>query len=411
MNVFCTVEQAIKETKQGNMLIVVDDPSRENQGDLFFPAERADTQKVNFMIQACRGLVCVSITSEQSLHLDVSPMVEPGLNTESTGVNFAVSVNAKTVTAFGISASDRAKTIRTIVDKSTKPDDLVRPGHVFPLLAKDGGVLERAGHTEASSELAELAGFAPCGVICEILNDDGEPSVGIELIDFAKKHDFKIVSIADVIKYRQAHPKSKVTKGKVVRQVAASALPTEYGEFQLSIYRSVTDNREHSVLLLNNDSSSKEPMLTRIHSQCLTGDTFASLRCDCQAQLHMSMAAIQAEGRGVLIYLDQEGRGIGLGNKIKAYALQDKGFDTAEANQALGFPDDARTYEVAAQILNDLGIREIDLLTNNPNKEEQLTDLGISINRSIPLETPPHTGNTKYLSTKKLKFGHRLTGI
>ncbi len=411
MNVFCTVEQAIKEIKQGKMLIIIDDPSRENQGDLFFPAEMADTQKVNFMIQSGRGLICVPITREYAVRLDLPLMVEPGLNTESTRVNFSVSVDDQAVTSFGISASDRAKTIQTIVNKTAEPSDLVRPGHVFPLLAKDGGVMERAGHTEASSELAELAGFAPCGVICEILNEDGEPSVGSELIDFAEKHGLKIVSIADIIKYRQAHPKSEATNSKVVRLVAASILPTEYGEFQLSIYKSAIDNREHSVLLLNNDLASKGPMLTRVHSQCLTGDTFASLRCDCQDQLHKSMAMIQAEGRGVLIYLDQEGRGIGLGNKIKAYALQDKGYDTAEANQALGFPEDARTYEVAAQILNDLGINGIDLLTNNPHKEEQLTALGIRINRSIALETLPHPVNTKYLSTKKLKFGHRLNGI
>jgi len=411
MSVFCGVEQALEEIKKGKPLIIVDDPGRENQGDLFFPAELADTEKVNFMIQEGRGLICVPVTREYALRLDLPPMVEPGLNTESTRVNFSVSVDAKTVTAFGISAADRAETIRTIVDKKSKPDDLVRPGHIFPLLARDGGVLERAGHTEASSELARLAGFAPCGVICEILNDDGEPSEGEELIAFAEKHGLKIVSIADLASYQRAHPKPQAKPAKTVVKAAASALPTEYGEFQLTIYKSALDSREHAVLLLDNEPGSAKPLLARVHSKCLTGDTFSSLRCDCQAQLHQSLSMIQAAGRGVLIYLDQEGRGIGLANKVKAYALQDKGYDTAEANQELGFPADARTYEAAADILKDLKIREIDLLTNNPQKEEQLAALGIRVNRRVPLEIRPNGRNAKYLATKKLKFGHKLTGI
>ncbi|HZL08066.1 MAG TPA: 3,4-dihydroxy-2-butanone-4-phosphate synthase [Candidatus Dormibacteraeota bacterium] len=411
MSVFCSVEQALEEIKKGKLLIIVDDPGRENQGDLFFPAEAADTEKVNFMIQAGRGLICVPVTGEYAARLDLPPMVEPGLNTESTRVNFSVSVDARTVTAFGISAADRAKTIRTIIDKKAKPADLVRPGHVFPLLASDGGVLERAGHTEASSELADLAGFAPCGVICEILNDSGEPSEGAELIAFAKKHDLKIVSIADLVSYRRSHPKTHAKPAPATFKAASSMLPTEYGDFQLNIYKSTLGHQEHAVLLLDKEPVSAKPMLTRVHSKCLTGDSFSSLRCDCQAQLHRSLEMIQAAGRGVLIYLDQEGRGIGLANKVKAYALQDEGYDTAEANQELGFEADPRTYEAAAQILNDLKIAKIDLLTNNPHKQEQLTALGISVNRRIPLEISPNKLNAKYLATKKHKFGHRLTEV
>ncbi len=411
MSAFCGVEQALEEVKAGRPLIIVDDPGRENQGDLFFPAELANAEKVNFMIQQGRGLICVPVTRQYAIRLDLPPMVEPGLNTESTGVNFSVSVDAKAVTAFGISAADRAETIRTIIDKRSKPGDLVRPGHVFPLVARAGGVLERTGHTEAASDLAGLAGFAPCGVICEILNDEGEPSEGKELVAFANTHGLKIVSIADLVSYRRGQPKSSVKPAKTIFEAAASVLPTAYGEFQLRVYKSILDNREHSVLLLDNEPGSAKPMLARVHSKCLTGDTFSSLRCDCQAQLQKSLSMIQAAGRGVLVYLDQEGRGIGLANKVKAYALQDAGYDTAEANQALGFKADSRSYETAAAILQDLAIRNVNLLTNNPEKEEQLKALGIRVNRRVPLEIPANGVNAKYLATKKLKFGHKLTGI
>ncbi len=404
-----TIPHAIAAIKAGRPLIVIDDPGRENQGDLFFPAATADVAKVNLMMQACRGLICVPLTRDYARQLELPLMVEPSLSTEATGVGFTVSVDARDVTAFGISAEDRTKTIRTLADKMARPADLVRPGHVFPLLARPGGILERQGHTEAATELAELAGLPPVGVICEILTDKGKPAGLNELKRFAEKYNVGIVAIADLVAYRKTHTK-ETGSNAIVQQTATSSLPTAYGRFRIDIYKSIIDGREHTALSLG-ELSEDEPVLTRVHSQCLTGDTFGSLRCDCNAQLHKSLDMIRERGRGVVVYLAQEGRGIGLGNKIKAYALQDKGLDTVEANHQLGLPADARDYQAAADMLSYLGIREIDLLTNNPAKEQQIAELGISIRQTVPLEIPPNDFNMKYLVAKKRRLNHRLNGV
>lgn len=409
MNTFYPIKKALEEIKRGKMAIIVDDPSRENQGDLFFPAETVTAQKINFMMKECRGLICVPLTQEYAVRLDLPLMVRSEANTEQTKVNFTISVDAKSVTSFGISAHDRAKTVKAISTPTEKPADFVRPGHVFPLVASSGGILKRQGHTEAAVELCFLTGFTPCGVICEILDDHGEPAKLPILIDFAKKFSLPIVSIADLLQYRKNKPKVNIPKQQSVMKISSSSLPTKYGVFQLSIYKSLDDSREHAVLHLSNGL--KKPILTRIHSQCLTGDTFQSLRCDCHEQLHQSIRMVQEKGEGVIIYLNQEGRGIGLANKIKSYALQEKGYDTVEANHMLGFPADARTYGIAVEILKDLGISEIDLLTNNPEKERQLSQFGIHIRKTIPLETQPNGINKAYLVTKRNKLGHRLSVI
>lgn len=407
MNIFTSIPKAIEELKKSNMLIVVDSPSRENQGDLIFPAETVTTKKVNFMMRECRGMICVPITNAKVAQLNIPLMVEPIDNTEKTKVNFTVSVDAKGVKSFGISAFDRASTIKVLASSSTKPSDLARPGHVFPLVAADGSILERAGHTEATVELARFAGFSPVGVLCEIIRGDGKVARLPDLVKFSKKFHLKIVSIADLIEYMKKQPKpTQMPRSATVVRVASSLLPTEYGTFEVVIYRSLLDNREYVVLKMGNDQ--KEPLLTRIHSQCLTGDTFLSLKCECRQQLHQSMKLIGQKKQGAIVYLNQEGRGIGLTNKIKAYALQDKGLDTVEANHALGFPADVRNYKVAADILYDLGIKEINLLTNSPDKVKQLSHLGISIVKTIPLEIPPNDFNKGYLTAKRKKLGHRL---
>lgn len=411
MKDFCTIPEAIEHIKAGKLLIIVDEPTRENQGDLFFPAADVTTNKVNVMLNNCRGLVCVPISKDYARRLELPLMVEPGQNTESYGCNFTLTVDAKDVTDHGISSEDRAKTITLLASPDTKPSDLSRPGHVFPLLAKDGGVLERAGHTEASIEFTELAGRPPAGVICEVLNENGMSGNLAYLQEFAKKHDCLIVAIADLIKYRKKHPLIRKKPSKTVIPVAQASLPTKYGQFEMHVYRSIIDNREHIALVHGKDEASKKPVLTRLHSQCFTGDTLSSERCDCNAQLHQSMSMIQDNRYGLLIYLNQEGRGIGLSNKIKAYALQDQGYDTVEANHMLGLPIDARSYTIAAEILEDLNIHEIDLLTNNPEKENELRRLGVKIHSTIPLETPPNVSNIDYLLTKKRKLGHRLTSI
>lgn len=409
MNTFCTIPVAIDGLKKGNMLIVVDSADRENQGDVIFPAENVTTQKVNFMMRECRGMICVPITKMKAIQLDIPLMVEPIDNTEKTKVNFTVSVDAKKVKSFGISAFDRVRTIKVLASSSTKPSDLARPGHVFPIVAANGGVLEREGHTEATIELARLAGFSPCGVLCEIIRDDGKVARLPDLVKFAKKFNLQIISINDLVKYMEAQHKRIPKDSFTVVRKASSLLPTEYGTFQVFVYKSIIDNREHTVLLMSN--LEKWPMLTRIHSQCLTGDTFLSLKCDCRMQLHQSMEMIGKKGRGIIIYLNQEGRGIGLSNKIKAYALQDKGLDTVDANHALGLPADPREYEVAAEILKDLGISKIMLLTNNPKKLNKLNDYGINIVEHLPLEIRPNTINKKYLLAKKQKLGHHLTTV
>lgn len=409
MKTFSTIQQAIKELQKGNMLIVLDNPERENQGDLIFAAEFANAEKINFMLQHCRGQICVPITGSKANQLELSLMVDPKSNTEKTSVNFTVSVDGKNVTSFGISAADRAKTIRTIGNSQSNPSDLVRPGHVFPLLAREGGVLVRGGHTEATVDLLRLAGLTPAGVICEVLNKNGETANLSELKKFSRKWNIKIVTITDLIEYiKKTKPYPKIITPSIVKK-ASSQLPTKYGTFQLSIYQSTLDGAEHAVLLLGKPNG--KPILTRIHSKCFTGDTFSSLKCDCREQLHQSLQMISNNREGIIIYLNQEGRGIGLTEKIKAYALQEKGLDTVEANHALGLPVDARDYKTASDILHDLGVSEIILLTNNPDKIDQLEKNGIRITKRIPLETKPHKYNADYLKVKKQKLGHRLTVV
>jgi 3,4-dihydroxy 2-butanone 4-phosphate synthase/GTP cyclohydrolase II len=411
MNAISTIPEAIKSIRNGDMLIIVDDPGRENQGDLFFPAATVSAEKINTMIRDCRGILCAPVSREIARKFSLALMVEPSKNTEKHGCNFTVSVDSKNVTSFGISAKDRAMTISVLIDPLAKSSDLVRPGHVYPLLANDDGILGRAGHTEAAVDLAQLAGFPACGVICEILNDAGDPASMPELFEFAKQHSIAMISIADLIAYQNKHSSHEQVRGKIVTEVAQSMLPTSHGEFEIHVFTSIIDNREHVALLLKDDTVMSKPMLTRVHSKCFTGDTLSSLKCDCNAQLHLSMEVIQKNGSGLIIYLNQEGRGIGLANKIKAYALQEQGYDTVEANHMLGLPTDLRDYAIAADILDELGIASIDLLTNNPKKEEQLAAYGITIHSTVPLEAQPNAINRSYLKTKKNKLGHRLTRI
>lgn len=408
MNPFCPIPTAIKKLKNGKMLIVVDNPGRENQGDLIFPAEVVTDKKVNFLLQRCRGMICVAITKAKVRRLDLPLMVPPIGNTEKTNVQFTVTVDARSVKSFGISAADRAMTIKILADSSSKPTDLVRPGHVFPLLARDGGVRERAGHTEATVELVRLSGFSPCGVLCEILKEDGEVAKLPELTDFAKRFNINIVSIKDLIKYLKNRPHFNFNSLTVIK-TASALLPTEHGTFHITVYKSIYDQKEHIALRMGNTKG--KPVLTRIHSQCITGDTFLSCKCDCRDQLHQSLKRIGQKGDGILIYLNQEGRGIGLTNKIKAYALQEKGLDTVEANEALGLPIDARDYKIAAEILQDQGIFTITLLTNNPTKVQQLSQLGIDVTKQIPLEGFSHEMNKGYLKVKKYKLGHTITSV
>lgn len=408
INPFCTIPQAIKEIKQGKTLIVVDDPHRENEGDFFCPTETITPAKVNQMIRLGGGLICTAISKRQAGRLSLPLMVEPQKNMENTKVNFTISVNAKNGITTGVSAYDRARTIKILGNQKTKAEDLVRPGHVFPLIAADGGVLERQGHTEAALDLVRLAEFTPAGVLCEILRDDGRMAKLADLVNLAKKLQIKIVSIADLISYLKKHPLPKEKTSSIVK-TTSSSLPTIYGTFQLSVYTSLLDGREHSLLVMGN--TNKQPILTRIHSQCLTGDTLLSRKCDCRKQLHQSMKMIEKKGHGIIIYLNQEGRGIGLTNKIKAYALQEKGLDTVEANHALGLPADSRDYQIAAEILRDLAISDVTLLTNNPRKITGLLIHGIRIVKRIPLEIAPNPFNRSYLTAKKLKLNHYLSPL
>lgn len=407
-NNFASITQALDELQKGNMLIVVDDPTRENQGDIIFPAATITTEKANFLIKECRGIFCVPLTKKRAAELEIPLMVPTDRNTEKLHCNFGITVDAYNVADHGISAADRALTVQTLRNPQTKPTDLLRPGHVSPIIAVNGGVLERNGHTEATIDLCRLAGFEPIGVLSEILNDKGEPAKGEELFDFARKHNLKIISIKDLVAYRQTHP-LPIEKQPSIVKLSEAQLPTKYGEFTISIYRSLADNKEHAVLVMG--EINKQPALTRIHSECLTGDTLSSLRCDCQGQLVASMQAIQKKGSGILIYLNQEGRGIGLGNKIKAYALQDQGLDTVEANHALGFITDLRDYQIAAEMIHDLGISKIDLLTNNPKKIEALQKHGVEVVQRLPLEIKPNEFNRQYLATKKSKLQHQLTEV
>jgi 3,4-dihydroxy 2-butanone 4-phosphate synthase/GTP cyclohydrolase II len=401
---FNTIDEAIEDILNGKMVIVVDDPDRENEGDLVCAAEKVTPEIINFMAKEGRGLICLTMLPERLKELDIQLMTTN--NTDPKGTAFCVSIDAhpKYGITTGISAYERATTIKLAVSPEAKPQDFVRPGHVFPLMAKKGGVLERTGHTEASVDLARLAGLYPAGVICEIMKDDGTMARLPDLMEFAKKHNLKIITIADLVKYR-------LKKEKLVSREAEAFLPTRYGVFEIYGYRSLVDNTEHVALVMG-EIREDEPVLVRVHSECLTGDIFGSLRCDCQNQLHLALKKIAEEGKGVLVYMrGHEGRGIGIINKLKAYSLQDEGYDTVEANHKLGFNADLRDFGTGAQILLDLGVRKMRLMTNNPRKIVALEGFGLEIVERVPIVTQTNPHNEKYIKTKKDKLGHMIEGL
>jgi len=395
---FNSIESIVADIRKGRMVIVVDDADRENEGDLIIAAQHATPAAVNFMAKHGRGLICAPTTSERLQQLGVERMVKQ--NREAFKTDFQVSVDAAQDISTGISAADRATTIKILADPTAVSDDLVQPGHVFPLRARPGGVLQRAGHTEAAVDLAVLAGCRPIGVICEIMNDDGTMARLPQLVKFARKHGLKICTMADLIEYRR-------TREKLVERVEIVQLPSDYGDFELILYRSKLDGHHH-LALVHGDVAGKPKVLVRVHSECLTGDVFGSRRCDCGSQLHQAMRQVVEAGRGVIVYMRQEGRGIGLAPKLKAYKLQEQGYDTVEANRKLGYEMDLREYGLGAQILVDLGLRTIRLLTNNPKKVVGLEGYGLEIVEQVPIRVKPNPHNAQYLNTKRKKMGHLL---
>ncbi len=396
-----TIDEAIEDLAKGKMVILVDDEDRENEGDLCMAAEKVTPEAINFMAKYGRGLICLSLTPERISELKLPMMTED--NTSSFGTAFTVSIEAKKGVTTGISAADRATTILTAINPEMKAEDLARPGHVFPLRARRGGVLQRAGQTEGSVDLARLAGLNPAGVICEIMSDDGTMARMPELLEFSKKHDIKIVTIKDLIGHR-------IRTERFVHRVSTTKLPTEFGEFTVIAYSNDADSNVH-IALVKGEIKPEDDVMVRVHSECLTGDVFGSRRCDCGEQLHRAMGMINERGQGVILYMRQEGRGIGLVNKLKAYELQDKGLDTVEANIKLGFKADLRDYGIGAQILVDLGVRKMRLMTNNPKKIVGLEGYGLKVVERVPVETSPHERNLVYLKTKKKKLGHMLSNV